>query len=59
MSKIAQAPIGAEKYRSPQCIPFHITLESAVLTDSYSASHEQIGGLGDVGGWDPDGLFIL
>ena len=59
MSKKVQNTNGVDKYRSPQCIAFHITLESSVLTDSYSASHEQIGGLGDVGGWDPDGLFIL
>lgn len=47
MSKKVQNTNGVDKYRSPQCIAFHITLESSVLTDSYSASREQIGGLND------------
>jgi hypothetical protein len=59
MSKKVQTPSSVEKYSSPQCVSYHITPESAVLTDSYSASREEIGGLDGFGGWDPDGLFIL
>ncbi len=57
MSKKVQTPSSVEKYSSPQCVSYHITPESAVLTESNPANHEQIGDLGGFGGWDHDDIF--